>query len=546
MKNSLFDNLVKNKALEHEAPVPPGAWANISKEKDRKRPLVIWWTLGLLLVCVCVSTSLVYNGRMESKTKEKQLAIVVQPGNAAELNKNNSNEKSITTQQVDDKNVTIETGDSLTTTLIQNSSDVTAGNTVDIEKEEAVSLSTRNGKIKHKIPADKPGATNAIVKAGNTTTIGNNRSKIRTAAKNKRKQNVPSLSIPTAYNGLEENQDVQTISAINKLKKKTNAATKVKIQAPGIEYETATSIAGSDDGLSDPAVVNSDIEKNIHAGDSTQLVQTTAGNKRSTPVQPVDSVTSILQPQKENNRKRLLYVDISGSAFQPVQQNARLLSINRTNTGPLFLSEYKAANVRTALDPAFGASVALRKSIGKKVYLSAGFQYAVIKEAVRLEGEETNTRYSIVKRLSPSGTSLVDDTVANTSTGTRIISAVNSYRFASIPVLLQYELSAHRSWSLLLAGGFYFNVHSSYQNSIGGKLQPFYAGNVQPGRKQSGFTVDGYAGARLSRSLGTKFQLYAEPGFQFNFMRYKMPGMINFKRIHRAGIHIGFSYALPY
>lgn len=545
MKNSLFDNLVKNKALGHEAPVPADAWANISKEKDRKSPLVIWCMTALLLVCVGVSGLLWYNGRMESKTKEKQLAVVVQPGNPTEGNEGNSGISITTMQQRSDKNVIVETIDSATRNSTQKDSNATSGNKIYLRKKKPAALSAATIKPGKIIPVNGSSATIINITSSNSTNIGTNTAKITATKNGKRKYKRPQPgAIFTTGTGPGEEEDEQIISAKNKVKRSTGAATKVKIQAPGTAGETTTSIAGNDDGFPDPA--NSKVEMKIDARDSAQLAQTTQVDKRSTPAPPTDSVTSILQPQKKNNKKRLLYVDISGSAFQPVQQNAKLLSINRTSSGSLFLSEYKASKVKTTLDPSFGISLGLRKSIGKKVYLSAGFQYAVIKEAVRLEGEETNTRYSIVKRLSPSGTSLVDDTVANTTTGTRIISAVNSYRFVSVPVLFQYELSAHRSWNLLLTGGFYFNVHSSYQNSIGGKLQPFYAGNVQPGRKQSGFTIDGYAGARLLRSLGTNFQLFAEPGFQFNFMRYKMPGMINYKRIHRAGINIGFSYALHY
>jgi len=545
MKNSLFDNLVKDKALEHEAPVPPDAWANISKEKDRKRPLVIWWMTALVLVCIGISGLLWYNGWPGNKA-EKQVAVVVQPGNAMRENKKEGNAGATTTQQID-KNITVEKIDSTTGNSIQNSSNITAGNTSYLEKKQPAALITTSIKSKETIPVAKPGATNATVNGNNNITDENDIAKVKTIKSRKSKhKNQQPANIFTTDAGMERGQESAILSAKNKIKKKTGAATKVKIQAPGTEDEINPSIAGNDLSFIKPATTTFKDEKKTDAGDSTQLVQTTAQDKKTAPTQPTDSVTSILQPQKKDKKKRLLYVDISGSAFQPVQQNARLLSINRTSTGSLFLSEYKANKVRTTLDPSFAVSLALRKSIGKKFYLSAGFQYAVIKEAVRLEGEETNTRYSIVKRLSPSGTSLIDDTVANTTTGTRIISAVNSYRFVSVPVLFQYELSAHRSWNLLLTGGFYFNLHSSYQNSIGGKLQPFYAGNIQPGRKESGFTIDGYAGARVSRSLGTRFQLFAEPGFQFNFMRYKMPGMINFKRIHRAGINIGFSYALHY
>jgi hypothetical protein len=99
---------------------------------------------------------------------------------------------------------------------------------------------------------------------------------------------------------------------------------------------------------------------------------------------------------------------------------------------------------------------------------------------------------------------------------------------------------------MAINGGVYLNLISYYKNSIQGDLEKHYASNVSITKANNKITTDIYAGLRVNRLLGKNIQFFAEPFFQFNFMRYNMQNMINNKNIHRAGINIGISYALKY
>ncbi|MBL0356085.1 MAG: hypothetical protein IPP72_04005 [Chitinophagaceae bacterium] len=46
----MFDDFIRNKANEHQAPVPPDAWHNIIKQQKKKRFGFFWWSSIVLLV----------------------------------------------------------------------------------------------------------------------------------------------------------------------------------------------------------------------------------------------------------------------------------------------------------------------------------------------------------------------------------------------------------------------------------------------------------------------------------------------------------------
>jgi hypothetical protein len=48
----MFDDFIKNKANEHEAPVPPDAWDNIVQKKKKRRFAFWWWSSVSLLLLV--------------------------------------------------------------------------------------------------------------------------------------------------------------------------------------------------------------------------------------------------------------------------------------------------------------------------------------------------------------------------------------------------------------------------------------------------------------------------------------------------------------
>lgn len=239
-------------------------------------------------------------------------------------------------------------------------------------------------------------------------------------------------------------------------------------------------------------------------------------------------------------------IDISVTPFIPIQKNAALLRLERTQTGGNYQSVFIAHTIRTSMSPSLALTMAARKKINKRLDIGAGFQYARISEKVELSGTETNTGWTMVKRLKNDNGNpqLVDDTVKTITTGLRTIHAANNYTTISIPVFIQYTLTERRLFSLQLSTGAYINVARTYHNSIGGDLRPVYASGKQPGRQMTNANLDIFAGLRISTAPRNRFRLFAEPVFRYALLENNSSGMINAKYLHQAGISIGGSYLI--
>jgi hypothetical protein len=91
MKNDSFDDIVRKKVLDHEAPVPSGTWEAIAQmKKKRKRYPLFWWITGMSLLAGAVLLFYVKAGGATIKEKETLSSpIAVEPG------KENTGERSL-------------------------------------------------------------------------------------------------------------------------------------------------------------------------------------------------------------------------------------------------------------------------------------------------------------------------------------------------------------------------------------------------------------------------------------------------------------------
>lgn len=565
MKQHSFDHIIKEKALGHEAPVPADAWNNIVKNKKRRRYGAFWWLPLLLLLGL--GTYGVYRYQRNSASQEgKGNALASQqpiPGQKDFNERTGDNGTGNTSSPVPENITGDNSKDGYASPSKTNNN--TNGDGVPVVNGPVdpaiknypgtVSSSTRNidhaAKHKKKIPARKNTGTykgkavmddDVVIIDGTIKNKKGNRYKktgspdhlyaLNRSRKKPIRQYNPANKNATGKNDLWSGRG---------RKKRTDGSTRIKITAPGMD-ELSNTIQ---DEPAEETVTAAGRDKIIEMTDSAdKKKQELVSNKDSSFVKDTGSITTLIPKTPLKKRHNNVFIDISAMPFLPLQQNARLLSIQRKTTGPMTSTDYTADEVYSTPDPSVSIMVALRMRTGKRTWLGAGLQYARIKESVRLSGKEVTTTYSVIKRLDGTGTALVDDTVASTTTGRRIINAVNSYTMLSIPVFLQYNLWERSAWQLSFHSGLCFNIRADYQNSISGNLVPDYAGSNKKRTGDNQLTVDIFAGLRLSRSLGKSIQLFAEPVFQFNMVKYRMPDMINYKYIHRAGIQVGVSFRL--
>jgi hypothetical protein len=548
MKNYSFDSIIKEKALGHEAPVPADAWDNIKNKKKKKRYGFFWWMFVLL-----IAAGLGIFGIYESKNTDKKDRSLADNKVMVTGTKTNdlpgSDKNSITASS------TFKIDSAATKNNIEQDKKENKAVTVTSVNNDPVTEVIRSAAHKN-ININKEKILQPIKKSAYTVTgekvIGNLKNddnniavqNVKTPTTKSHKPKKEKTKHPVEKNNDQPGDEIWTGV---KNKQRSVARTKINVQAPDMANDTNENNTSNEDGTT--AVtrrVNNKTVVTITATDTDKKDSTISIAKNKVPATDTNVIAISKPVVPKKIKKNKLFVDISTTPFIVVQQNTKLLSIKRTTITPLTKAEFTADDISSRVNPSFSYTLALRKQLSKKLFIGTGIQYSKLKEAIHLSGNEINTTFAVVKRLNSSGSALIDDTVATVTNGIRIINATNSYDFISIPVSLQYTLFENKLWSLALSGGVYLNIKTIYKNSIKGDLVPQYASGVPAAQKKHSMTTDIFAGIRLARRISNKWQLYAEPTFQVNFMQYNMPEMINYKFIHRAGITIGLSYQLNY
>lgn len=552
MKHHIFDNIIKEKALGHESAVPADAWDNIARQKRRRRYPVAWWLTIFLLIGFGYGvyrwslqtgkdSKLADKSIVENKVKiagdqefEKSNVQAQAQTNVKEAGKTGHSSQELNANGHDKMN----TASSYDHRYIKKGKEgdddqpvlPVTGNSGHISKS-IISQQDRN--VKKPVTAalaNISGKADKVLPAGDHDVAGTSAAPQHTSKRRK----------PNKHKSPGDSRD--QLVARGKRSGNDKGRTRMTMTAPA-------PVSDMEEMNEEATLDNTAIALKPNIGDSNKTVISIIVpgiNDSIVRKDTINTLTALATALPPAPKKSGFSLEVSAMPFMPIQQNSSLQRIRRITTGPMSRSEYTADDIRTQLDPSFSFTLGARVKTGKRTWLGFGLQYTKIKESIRLSGAEVNTTYSIVKRLNSTGTALVDDTVQTVVTGKRVIHAVNSFDLISIPVYLQYNLVEKRKWSLALNAGLSFSIRSDYRNSIKGELVPTYHSSAKSSGRDNKLTMDIFAGLRISRMFGERFQVFAEPSFQFNMVRFNMPDMINYKYIHRAGIGIGISYNIRY
>lgn len=472
MKNHSFDDLVKQKALHHEAPVPAGTWEAIAPKKKKRRFIIFWWMTGVALLSGFIL--------WQSYRKDN--------GHQAGINHENTRKAVAVT-----KNETLKKDD-------------TDGSVRDSDIEKGSGYEKEQNTISLALPGwanqDERSSSASVLPAKRTATFSGKPG----SRKRLKKEN-------SSDERLEEMEQLSL--------KDESSQSNFKIHNEIGLLESRKEILSGPSGIS---------------------------NLIANKVDSINAITSVMAINaKKRIRRNKWAVEASIMPFLPLQQDQSLLYMTRTNKGDMHEYDFKTDNIHTQLQPSLAYTVAVYKKINPRLRIGTGIQYAMVKEKVDLVGKETRTNYTEVQRLENggSGPRLVTDTVVTTTTGILTIDALNSYKFISIPLSIQYTLMQRRAWALQVNGGLLLNVSATYHNSIEGDLIRFDNNGIHTSKQRNNMGVDLFAGLRVSRSYGA-FRLFAEPVLRFNTRRYDLNGMINRKYLHQAGLSFGISYTPGY
>jgi hypothetical protein len=499
MTNNLFDDLIKQKADGHQATVPPDAWDNINKKKDRK-PFG-WWWFALLLIAAGTAVYMyhTYNNGTTVTAQNKQAPI----NDSTTLSKEN---------RIDSKEIN------------------------DSRQEQ-----TKDDDIAHKDIASTLSSNN--IQPADVTTIAANKKNTQPIYHH---DNTIATPLITHHDYLSpKHASIAYTSEKNKKRDyslNTKSTAKRKLVARIHYRQTIATVDSTDNAVVTDPNTNS-ISNHTNKIDSSakylsldQPKKTIAADTTVVIKKPiVIAETTTKMKNRNNDSSANLSIELSTTGILPIQQHEDIVNNERITMGANSKADYTADHQETSIQPALAYNFAVLKRINNKYKIGIGFQYLKLKEDIQLSGTETTTTYTPIQILvtDSSGTHLINTFDTTTTTGKRNIHALNSYQFYTIPLLVQCMLSQHGSWSLLLDGGLYFNITDTYHNTIEGKWSAANAGTTN-----NGMSVDIVAGIRVAEYLNKRCSLFAEP-----VLRYSLSSQRSFipKKIDQLGLTVGLS-----
>jgi len=527
MSNKNFDDIIKQKADNHEASVPADAWDNIAGKKKRRIPPFFWWSLSSLLVI-----GLLFVCFHSNKTGDK-ISVAQNNQTKSSLNNSANNQRSNSTATSGNNHSINSTTDSITTFIAKNKESS--------DKENNQTLTTEINNASKSKNNNSPDQTKTIIAVSGQKDNTNKQTKKK-----------PVIN----------NQSLKTLYASNKKRITKKARYKGTFSAPSaVSDEASNSTANKEQSVDE--TINKDDQNETIKPDLSVAQNNNSVNKNDstvamnqTKIKP-DSITKaketdIGKTENKNKKdinasikKRALILDFDATPFISVQKYDKTVSIIRFSNGNNVHSKYVANSVNTSLKTSASFGLAIRKMIINRLYIGTGLQYAQIKENLKLSGIETDTNYSPVQRLSlnSSGPYLANDTITTITNGIRNINAVNSYSLLSVPLFINYVFINHPKFSLSLTGGIYFTF-GQYHNSIEGKLESTYADSSIVSNNGNKINEDIFGGIRLSWTVRKKWQLFFEPNYRHNLNKYELENSPIDKKIDQAGISFGVSYIL--
>jgi hypothetical protein len=504
----MFDDIIKNKANEHEATVPPDAWDNIVKQK-KKRRFGFWWWGGIAVLLFGLFTA----GYFISKSSDDK--TIVAESKAKPFAEEKSNATNPGVQQPGELNTG---GSQVATEKVTTNSNEDGLQELANDKPDSDTKTTKGSlSVQNKSPlADE--ISNASSSKNEKKA---NNSKPLLAANNRKKKSSKGKAIYNSTAAAPE--EVNTIPIASRYLsggKKESPVAETTIEVPEQKEETKNAIVNNNEESKTPTP----IDKNLPAVKEESKTATEIKKENTALV--------------KQTKKHSWFLDAGIAPLLVSSQYDENVSFNRTLFANNNLSVYNASLIKTTIEPSVAFLLAVRRQLNKKITIGTGLQYLQLKENISIEGKETNTQYNVVNRLVNGA--LVADTVETVTEGTRSITAVNSYRLFSIPLFAQYSIVDKPKWSVGIVGGMYININSSYQNEIDRNATArLLASPVAENKTTTG--VDVFAGLRIGKTLGKRFEFFAMPSMRWNLSKYNIKNSLLNKSLNQASVGFGIS-----
>lgn len=473
MTDKLFDSFIHEQLYHKESPIPQGLWEKIVAEKEKEKPVFIWWKnpkillLSIIGVIVLASSGLYFN----------QLNTTI---NTASYNKkdnllSNKNELNLNKTK------------NLKTEVNNNQPIIANTNLVNENKVQKLTESSRNNtlsqqerNIKHngKIVYTKPKQT---ISAFTPQQLNNDINHYNTFTNNDAKE-------PHFFND--------------------NYLSSPKIKQTGL-------LIGITNTINEPRFHSnlSTIETQFFTKSGVSMFATNA----APPIINIRKVFGLDDCPSANGATRNdWYIEGFGSADYTFKR------VENISTSEAYLAKKDSAE---KMSGGFTLGVRVSKSVADNLLFKTGLQFNQMFEQFKLttENERRVTTTIITRTLVRTG--LPDTTISDTTSllqiGYRTQRSTNLYRSIELPILLSYEFGKPDSkYSFALTGGAIINLTTWNKGNTLNELNQVVTIDSKPAQN-SFYThqigLSAYLSASVFRHLNDKWSLFAEP-----YLRYSL------------------------
>lgn len=532
-QNNLFDELIKNKALNFDADVPADMWERIHLQKKKKKRIGFWWFLIPTVAVIGASVFWMYDlkkGTMTGSSKISGRDSYV-PGNMPDAESENSNfeshEQNINNSVPENKHrensIAAEEGDKLGESLVSGQEKrLQSGSEIEpspmtFNKDNSISAKRKRDNVYYY----KSNPVNNTARFTRQRVHKNNGDK-----------------------AVFLNQSKDTDLANDKQKRSDNSISKSKIgeQLPYKEVKSA-------EALSEPVypeILRANVDS-AHQDLNTNTQNSNSGIATFKEALSADTSVNEEEPviriEAKEKQSKSMYLEANFSLYNTLTRDNGLLRINREFNNPILKSKFISDEVQTNIHSGFSAGIMIKKQFGRNLKLGTGFNYSQLHEKISIRGKDSTTMAYIVDRLNSSGTGLYKDTLYQVVTGTRKIRAENASYIYSIPVFAEYMILSKNKWTFSLNGGLYFN-YMMYQNSLTGEVQSIFPEGTRQLNNVKGIGLDGHLGLRLSYNIWQRVGVYIEPNARMNLVQMKDGVFLNTKSLERIGVMFGTNIRL--
>ena len=496
---SSFDDIIRQKAQGHEAPVAADAWNRISGKRRRKKPAA-WFILPLLIVAGGILW-FVWNQNRTTST------AISTAGEASKNSAGKSNAAFVSEAKIPEAPGSSVHPDG--NQLVTDAEQLIAGSASRETSSSPASAQTK------RTTADMQNRDVSVIQS---------QTRIRKLQTKQQRSSRSRYQLQTTQGAAGQNDDPSSASVITEV-------------STGSDLATTALKPGELAGMQEPAVtINNPTARQVHT-DAAKINPEPVRQNES----PKPGKTDVNTASQKSTHKRKWWIEPGVTLLFPVKAHGVFPAISRNTTSFNTRTVFTPDQFQVTLKPSFAFSMMAAHEFGRRWQWAAGLQYLQMNEQLYISGPEQTTQFTQVSRLdNSSGTSvLIQDTVETISTGIRNVHAVNQLRFIELPVLVRYQLSSTSSriqWSL--QGGFSLNYLASYINSI----QPAFV--AQTPVKDQRYGINFFGGITINGPLRKRLQWYLQPQGRLSLKHANSAKMLQTYPLHWFGMGMGIRIPL--